>query len=244
MRADPERVLLGVITPSSNTRLEPLTCRMLHGLAEVSAHFSRFRVVDVGLDAVSQFDPAPIVAAASRLGDARVDANVWSGTSGAGQGLDADRRLCAAVTEATGAPATTSTLALLDALEVAGAHRVGLITPYPDDMHDTVASTLSRAGKRATVSCSRNHPFSPSNWELSLLPPEELDRLVGEVAAESPDVITTFCTNLAAADRVRGWEKRFGVPVFDSTALAVWAALRLAGVDPARVDGWGQLFTL
>src|SRR4051794_17666327 len=130
--ASTDRVLLGMLTPSSNTRLEPLTCRLLDGLPQVTAHFSRFRVVDVGLAAVGQFEPEPILAAAQLLADARVDSIVWSGTSGAWQGIDADHRLCAAITDRTGVPASTSTLALIDACERRRIKKLGLVTPYPD----------------------------------------------------------------------------------------------------------------
>jgi maleate isomerase len=236
------RVLLGILTPSSNTRLEPLTARMLAAMPQVSAHFSRFRVVDVGLGAVGQFEPTPILAAADLLADARVDAIVWSGTSGAWQGIDADRSLCAAITERTGIPATTATLALLAALERAGATSLGLVTPYPDDMHATVVRTLSAQGVPVTV--DRNHGVTLSNWELSLIGADVLDRLVAEVAAGRPAAITTFCTNLAAADRVAGWEAEHGIPVYDTVSLALWRGLELAGADPSGITGWGELFAL
>jgi maleate isomerase len=236
-----DRVLLGILTPSSNTRLEPLTARLLEGLPEVSAHFSRFRVVDVGLAAVGQFKQEPILAAADLLADARVDCIVWSGTSGAWQGIDADHRLCAAITERTGIAASTSTLALLEACERNDVTSLGLVTPYPDDMHDTVVRTLSSAG--VAVNASRNHAVTGSNWELSLIGEDVLTRLVCEIAAESPDAISTFCTNLVAAELVAGWEADFGTPVYDTVALAVWKGLRLAGADPSRIAGWGRLFS-
>jgi maleate isomerase len=237
-----DRVLLGILTPSSNTRLEPLTVALLNGLPEVTAHFSRFRVVDVGLEAVGQFDLAPILEAASLLADARVDAIVWSGTSGAWQGIAADRELCAAITRSCGVPATTSTLALLDAVTRSHVASLGLVTPYPDDMHRTVARTLTAAG--APVTASRNHFVTASNWGLSTITGDALTAIVGELAAESPDAITTFCTNLAAADLVPEWEARWGVPVYDSVSLGVWRVLQLAGVDAGRVRGWGRLFDL
>lgn len=236
------RVLLGVITPSSNTRLEPLTTQLLSGLPEVTAHFSRFRVVDVGLSAVSQFEPGPIIAAAELLRDAQVEVIVWSGTSGAWQGIDRDRALCAAITSETGIPATTATLALLDALSQSGARSLGLVSPYPDDMHAKVAATLSAAS--VPVTAGRNHDIGPSNWALSTIGEDVLTSLVGEVAAERPDVITTFCTNLNAAHLVPGWEATWSVPVFDSVSLAIWGALKLCGVDPRRIRGWGMLFQL
>src|SRR5688572_29145738 len=51
---------LGMLTPSSNTVLEPMTATMLAELPGASAHFSRFRVVSIDLGAGSreQFDPA------------------------------------------------------------------------------------------------------------------------------------------------------------------------------------------
>ena len=53
-----ERVFLGMLTPSSNTILEPVTTAMLAGLPEVTAHFSRFKVTEIALSgpALAQFD--------------------------------------------------------------------------------------------------------------------------------------------------------------------------------------------
>ena len=39
-----KRILLGILTPSSNTALEPLTSAIVAGLPGVSAHFARFTV--------------------------------------------------------------------------------------------------------------------------------------------------------------------------------------------------------
>ena len=53
-----KRVLLGMLTPSSNTSLEPITTAMVAGLPEVSAHFSRFKVTEIALSskALAQFE--------------------------------------------------------------------------------------------------------------------------------------------------------------------------------------------
>ena len=52
------RVFLGMLTPSSNTVLEPVTTAMISGLPEVTAHFSRFKVTEIALSgpALAQFD--------------------------------------------------------------------------------------------------------------------------------------------------------------------------------------------
>ncbi|MCW2755087.1 MAG: Asp/Glu/hydantoin racemase [Marmoricola sp.] len=242
MTAPGARTILGVLTPSSNTRLEPLTSAMVAGLSAVSAHFSRFRVLDVGLAAAHQFDPAGILAAADLLADARADAIVWSGTSGGWRGIPDDRALCAAITERTGVPSTTATLALLEALRRSGARTVGLVTPYPPDMHAAVVATL--AGEGVEVISSSAVGTTGSNWELSLIEPDTIATAVFEVADARPDAITVFCTNLAGADRVEEWERRLGLPVLDSVALAVWHGLELAGYAGDAPRGWGSLFAL
>ncbi len=55
-----------MLTPSSNTVLEPVTAAILAGLPEVSAHFGRFRVTEVALSgpALAQFDDTEILRAA------------------------------------------------------------------------------------------------------------------------------------------------------------------------------------
>lgn len=235
------RTLLGVLTPSSNTRLEPLTAAMLAGLESVSAHFSRFRVVDVGLEAADQFEASGILAAADLLADAHVDAIVWSGTSGGWRGIEDDLALCAAITERTGIAATTSTLALLDALTRLSAKTLGLVTPYPPDMHAAVAETLRGAGLDVVSTAALDS--TRSNWELSLISPDAIEAAVGSVAQSRPDAVTVFCTNLMAAHRVPRWERETNTIVLDSVALAVWHALDLAGYRGPALEGWGSLFT-
>src|SRR3712207_4558947 len=139
---------LGMPTRSSYTVLEPMTAAMLAGLPGASAHCSRFRVVSIDLGAGSreQFDPAPVAAAAELLSDARVDAICWNGTSGAWLGLDVDRALCGAVTARTGIPATTATLALMDALSRLGARRYGLVTPYLGQVQAGIVARWAEAG--------------------------------------------------------------------------------------------------
>ena len=45
---------VGMITPSSNSVLEPVTAAMLAGCSDVTAHFARLRVTEIALDAPRQ----------------------------------------------------------------------------------------------------------------------------------------------------------------------------------------------
>jgi len=62
------------------------------------------------------------------------------------------------------------------------------------------------------------------------------------VARSQPQCLTTFCTNLRAAQLTPALEAELGIPVYDTVSTAVWKALRLCGVDTRRVQGWGSLF--
>ena len=66
--------------------------------------------------------------------------------------------------------------------------------------------------------------------------------MVRQVAASRPDAILALCTNFPAAPVVPALEEAFDIPIFDSTSLGVWAALRLLGIDTSPARAWGRLF--
>lgn len=234
---------LGMLTPSSNTVLEPMTGAMLAQTPGITAHFSRLRVLAINLDgnATAQFDPAPMVAAAELLADAKVHAICWNGTSGAWLGLDADRALCAAVTRATGLPCTTATLALHEALHAMGAKRVGLVTPYLSSVQEAILGNLRAEGFDPIV---ERHLEDPGNYSFAEHPAETVEALTREAAAAKPDAIAIHCTNFRGTRGAVPIERETGVVVMDSIAIALWGALRAAGADPRRIQGWGRLFAI
>jgi len=236
-----KRTLLGMLTPSSNTSLEPLIGAMVAGVPGVTAHFSRFPVTEIALDAnvLAQFDDSKILDAAMLLAHAKVDVIAWNGTSGGWLGFDADERLCQRITAATGIPATTSVLALNEALRLTDAQRFALVTPYLDEVQARVIGTYRGAGFECVA---EQHLKLRDNFSFSEVTEAQLDEMVAHVAAAKPKVISTFCTNLNAAHRVPEWERRHGIPVYDTVSTALWQSLRMAGVKPAVVQGWGKLF--
>jgi maleate isomerase len=63
-----------------------------------------------------------------------------------------------------------------------------------------------------------------------------------EVAAAGPDVVVTWCTNLPAAPLVAGIEAELGLPMVDSTSLALFDALCRLGIDTRPASAWGSIF--
>ena len=232
---------LGVLTPSSNTALEPLTSAIVATVPGASAHFSRFSVTEIALDAraLGQFDDAKILAAAELLADARVDAIGWSGTSSGWLGFERDRVLCERIRERTGIPATTAVLALNELLALRGARRIALVTPYTGDVQQRIVANYAAEGIEVVA---ERHLGIRTNHAFAEVEPAQLRTLIGEVAAAQPQAITTFCTNLRAAPLAVEVERTLGIPLLDTVSTTVWGMLRAAGANPAQVQGWGGLF--
>ena len=236
-------VRLGLLTPSSNTVLEPMSAAMVAGLPGVSLHFSRFRVTEIALSgaALAQFDPAPVLHAAALLADARVDAIAWSGTSASWLGFDRDAALCRQIEDTTGIPATSSVLALNEALARTGVRRLGLVTPYRDDVQARIVANYAELG----IACvAERHLCLQDNFSFAHVTEAQLERMAHEVADAAPQAIAVVCTNLRAAPLAPRLEAALRCPVYDSVAAALWTGLHLAGGNPAEIAGWGSLFAL
>lgn len=237
----PKALRIGVLTPSSNTILEPATTRMLSSVPGVSVHFSRFRVTQIALsaDALAQFDNSAILDAAQLLADAKVDVIVWSGTSASWMGFDKDERLCSDIIRRTGIPAGTSILAIRDAFAQMGYSKVGLVTPYIDDIQHRIVANWTAAGLTIT---DERHLSIQDNFSFSRISEATVAEQVRAVAASGCEVVAILCTNMVGAGVAAALEEELGVAVFDSVAVAVWDALRIAGQDPAQLHQWGSLF--
>ncbi|MER5208519.1 GAF domain-containing protein [Streptomyces sp. NPDC002825] len=233
-------IRIGMLTPSSNTCLEPVTYRLLAGAGDLaSAHFARVPVTRIALDGGSdaQFAPEPMLAAARQLADARVDVIAWNGTSGSWLGVDHDRRLAAAITAETGVPATTSTLALLDACAAYGVTRLGLAVPYTRDVAERIVTTYAAEG----LDCSLAEPFGVhDNEAFARIPEPEVARQIEQAGAGDAHAVAVVCTNVYGAGAAAGLEAVLGIPVFDSVTATLWKALDLAGAHPV-LEGHGDL---
>jgi len=237
-----DRVFLGMLTPSSNTVLEPVTTAMISGLPEVTAHFSRFKVTEIALSgsALAQFDDSEILRAAELLAHAKVNVIAWNGTSSGWLGFERDVQLCERITGATGIAACTAMLALNEILEKTGAKRVGFVTPYLDDVQARINANYDNAG--FSVAAER-HLGMQDNFSFSTVTDMEIRAMVRDVAAERPNAIAIICTNMRGAPLAEELEAAHGIPVYDTVSTTVWKSLKIAGVETSRVKGWGTIFS-
>jgi maleate isomerase len=241
----PPDIAIGTITPSGNRTVERVTQAICAGLSGVVPLFTRIPVVGNTSPDRAPADPydwPTMIAAAHLLAHAEPAAICWNGSKGGDYGFDVDRKLCAAITDATGIPAVTAALATLEALERLGAKRLALVTPYGDAAQQRVIAGFVARGFAVA---GERHAGLSDNLSYGALPPADIAAMALAAAGDAPaDAILFFCTNLNGAPVVAELEARTGLPVIDSTAAGVWALLKAAGCDAASVTGRGRLFAL
>ncbi|MBJ7464405.1 MAG: maleate cis-trans isomerase [Mycolicibacterium sp.] len=176
---------------------------------------------------------------AAQLATARPDAVMWACTSGSfvfGAAGAADQ--VAAVAAAAGVPASSTSIAFVDALRFLGPRRVAVAASYPDDVAQHFVAFLS-AGGAEVVSMGSHGIYTAA--EVGTLEPAQVIEMV--TAADHPDaeavlVPDTAMHTLAIIERL---EDAVGKPVLTANQVTVWKGLHLLGEVPA-LPGLGALF--
>lgn len=236
---DVYRATIGTITPSANVVVERVTLGILRDFPEVSAHFSRTEVVGEKDPFPTGYDLGSMLGAARLLGHIHPDVVCWNGSKAGGIDFALDRDLVRRVAELTGAKSTTSILAIDDVLRDDGVKRFGLVSPYLAQYNHNIAATFAREGYECVAEA---HSGLADNFSFSRVPADAISGMLRAVAKARPAAILTFCTNFPAAPLVAEMEDELGIPIYDTTTMAVWKSLKLAGVDTRRGRDWGRIF--
>lgn len=235
---------VGMLTPSSNTVLEPYTSAMFAPFGEeASAHFARFRVVEISMSDQSQgqFTDAPILEAARSLAEAQVDLIAWNGTSASWLGLEKDRALCQRIEEETGIRATSTSLAYDRLFRGIGLKRLGLVTPYLSEVQALIIAQYASFGITVTADARLEEKVNHAFGTYSV---DQIAAMIRDVAQGRPEAVSILCTNFRGAPRAAELEAETGIPVFDSVSVTAAHCLKETGLDPARVTGWGSVFQI
>ena len=195
--------------------------------------------ISTGAASRAQFELEPVLAAARLLADARVDAIVWSGTSAGWLGIERDEALVRAIEDDTGTRAATAVLAIDELLGARGASRIGLVTPYVDDVQ---ALIVERWAERGVEVVAERHLGMSVNHDFANVSEARVEEMVRDVATRGAQAVVVLCTNVDGARVAARLEPELALPVIDSTAAAAWAGLRLCGADTGALRDWGTLF--
>jgi maleate isomerase len=209
--------------------VRPLLTRLRLPGGEVSA---------AALDAMVSSDRLEEAARELADGGARVVSFACT-TGSLVRGPGFDRQLVARLEGASGVRASTTSTALVAALQALGARTVAVATPYVDELNELERRFLEAHGFEVTALRGLSIGTDP---EITRVPYARTRELALEAFAEAgdPDVVFISCTGLPTLALLDELEQELGRPVISSNAVTIWHALLLAGVEPAA-DGVGSL---
>ena len=224
----------GVLIPSTNTTVEAELARLPSGY---QPHFARLLTSTPGHPFAPSRDE-DIDYQSKLLGTARVEMVILIQTSASLFADDYDeattQRMSAA---AGGVPAITSAHAMARALRALGAKRIGLVSPYSEEVNARARRYFS--GKHGLELAVLEGFAAKDSYSIGKLGPENARDTFVRIDRPEIDAFAVPGANFPTMASIAAWEREFGKPVVSSTQAAVWAMARELGGDPIR--GFGRL---
>ena len=140
-----------------------------------------------------------------------------------------------------GVAVTTPMTAAFVAFKALGAERIALLTPYVDEINQSMRRHIEAHGYRVTAMGSFNEPDDSKVARITLDSVHEAALRVG--AGDDVDTVFVSCTNLRLLDGAPDLESALGKAVTSSNHALAWHSLRLAGIED-RLPAFGRLFDL
>ena len=218
------RTRVALLVPSSNTVME----NDLHrGLPKnlYTVHTDRMYLIETTRQAeirmIEDFAPQ----AASDLGTLNPHLFVFGCTSGGSLfGLDYDASICAKLGCLAGCPSLGVVSAASEALRHVAAKRIAVITPYIDDLTQSVAKALSGEGREIVAAHGMGITV---NVELADPTPADIVEFARRsLAGAAFDFLFVSCTNFRSLEAKEELECEFDVPVVTSNSAVIDAIRR------------------
>jgi maleate cis-trans isomerase len=202
-------------------------------------------ITSVGEDA-HRVDALLDLGGAERLADGtaqlaaeKPDAVMWACTSGSFVfGPEGALDQASGVAAVAGVPASSTSIAFVDAVRHLGVRRVAVAASYPDDVAQHFVQFLSAGG--AEVVAMGSHGIITAA-EVGTLEPEQVVAMVK--AADHPDAEAVLVPDTAMHTLaiIGELEAAVGKPVLTANQVTVWKGLQLLGPVP-DLPGFGALF--
>lgn len=172
------------------------------------------------------------------LAQAKVNVIAFCCTAGSfigGPGFD--REVIRKIEKSARIPATTTSTAVLSALDRLGARKLVVATPYIDEVNWLEKKFLEANG----FSVIKIEGLKLLNsYAIGLVKSERLHELVKRVYTPKADVIFISCGGLRTINIIEEFEEKFRIPIITSNQATMWAALRMAGIK-TPIKGFGKL---
>ena len=167
------------------------------------------------------------------------DAVMWACTSGSFvYGLDGAAAQAAAISERLGVPASSTSIAFIEAAGALGLGKVAVAASYPADLAGHFSSFLA-AGGIDVISFGASGIFTAV--DAGRLSPDAVLEMTLAVDVPDAEAVLVPDTALHTLTCIDTLEKVLGKPVLTANQVTVWEGLRLAG-SPRPLPGLGALF--
>ncbi len=177
---------------------------------------------------------------ASQLATSQPDAVMWACTSGSFVfGPEGARNQASGVAQALGVPASSTSLAFVDALRHLNVRRVAVAASYPHDVAAHFVEFLSADG--VDVVAMGSHGIITAA-EVGTLEPDQVVAMVKAADHPEAEAILVPDTAMHTLEIVDDLEAAVDKPVLTANQVTVWKGLQLIGPVPS-LPGLGRLFS-
>jgi maleate isomerase len=134
---------------------------------------------------------------------------------------------------------TTPITAAFSAFKALGIKRIGVLTPYSDEINLFMRAYIENKGFSVPVFGSFNEENDNRAARIS---PHSIRNAILEIGQhDEVEGVFLSCTSLRLVDSVEKIEQELGKPVTSSNHAIIWHSLRLAGIEE-KIVGYGTLF--
>jgi maleate cis-trans isomerase len=173
--------------------------------------------------------------AARRLRRIGVDTVMWACTSGSFViGVERARVQAASIANAAHVPASSTSLAFVDALQSLRLKRVAVVAPYPKDATELFLAFVREFGIEIV---SSRRLDNPSGWDSALFDQRRLVEICKATDVPSAEALVVPDTALPTLDILAELERTLHKPVLTANQVTVWKGYQLAGMQPPRTLG-------
>lgn len=232
----------GVLVPSTNTSVQP----EFDGMRPpgVTNHISRIAIPNIPLrndddfsELIRLIELAQIAAVDSIMSCEPDHLVLGISAETFWDGLDASRRLKESLIERTGLQVSTGADACRVVLELFGARRIAVITPYQPVGDRNVVRFFGECG----FDVARIHGLKcESPVHIAHVQESELRDVILRLDGDDVDAIVQVGTNLAMARLAGQAETWLNKPVIAINTAIFWHALRTNDIQD-KIPGWGSL---
>ena len=241
---------IGLLVPSSNTTMEAELSTLLRGREGVlpaesfTLHSARMRMANVTPEELRVMN-AQTERATAELADLRphvvaTACLVAIMAQGPNHHRVAESEISATLErEHASAPVVSSAGALVDALHALGARRIGIVTPYLEDLTRLVAGYLEDAGIEVGDALSL---AVPDNRAVAALDPNDLLGHWQHLDLRDCDaLVVSACVQMPSLAVIDEIDRRSGLPTLSAATATAWAILRALDLEPVAPRGGALL---